>query len=171
MNINQLTRIIERGIISGGQTGVDRAALDAASSAGITTGGWCPPERAANDGEIGKKYPLTETAEERSYDASGIPRSLRTELNVRDSDATLVIVPEKSSIDPGTNLTISCAKEYNKPHLVIDPNSPDALDEIRKWITSNQIELLNIAGPAEEIFPGIYETSLKLLKKLFSTQG
>ena len=80
-------------IISGGQTGVDRAALKAAQDLGFPTGGWCPPGRLAEDGIIPDRFPLKETPDDRSKDAPHIPRSQRTEWNVRDSDATLLIIP------------------------------------------------------------------------------
>src|SRR2546430_15604495 len=79
-------------VISGGQTGVDQAALRAARDCGLAIGGWCPPGRECESGLIPLEFPLQETERERSPDAPDVPRSQRTELNVRDSDATLVIV-------------------------------------------------------------------------------
>src|SRR2546430_17536769 len=79
-------------VISGGQTGVDQAALRAARDCGLAIGGWCPPGRGCDSGVIPLEFPLQETERERSPDAPDVPRSQRTEWNVRDSDATLVIV-------------------------------------------------------------------------------
>jgi hypothetical protein len=108
-------------VMSGGQTGVDRAALRAARDTGLQMGGWCPPDRAADDGMVPKEFPLRETPEDRSPKAADIPRSLRTEWNVRDADATLVLVPASVGDDAGTNLTMRFAREYGRPYLVCDP--------------------------------------------------
>src|SRR6266851_4977853 len=95
-------------IISGGQTGVDRAALDVALELGIPCGGWCPKGRRAEDGRIPKRYPLVETP------TPAYP--VRTEWNVRDSDGTLVLARGQAS--GGTALTIEFATDYGKPCLV-----------------------------------------------------
>src|ERR1044072_8521121 len=90
-------------VISGGQTGVDQAALRAAEACGLEIGGWCPPGPESEDGAIPKRYPLRETPVERSRDAPDVPRSLRTEWNVRDSDAVLVLkAPSAQPLDPGS---------------------------------------------------------------------
>ncbi len=94
-------------IISGGQTGVDRAALDFAIKYNIECGGWCPKGRKAEDGEISLKYPLTET------NSTDYPK--RTKLNIQDSHATLILYLDK--FDPGTALTLKLCKEHNKPLL------------------------------------------------------
>src|SRR6516162_9418333 len=101
--------MIER-ILSGGQTGVDRAALDVAVELGLPCGGWCPRGRRAEDGPIPERYPLKETP----WD--GYPQ--RTERNVRDSDGTLVLTLGQA--DRGTTLTIELAHKKRKPHLIID---------------------------------------------------
>lgn len=107
-------------IISGGQTGVDRAALDFALNNEIVCGGWCPKGRIAEDGQIHEKYPLQEASAE-SY-------SWRTELNVRDSDATLVLSSGK--IGNGTELTIKMAQKMRKPIFIIDlDNNNERLEE------------------------------------------
>lgn len=155
-------------IITGGQTGVDRAALDAAMAAGIEVGGWCPPGREAEDGPIPLKYHLKEAPMDASPAAPGIPRSLRTEWNVRDSDATLIIISEKSaSHDPGTQWTIKCAIKYRKPHLKIIADDADAKDKIKCWIAGNAIKVLNIAGLPESKEPGLYLKTFDLLTDLF----
>ena len=81
-------------VLSGGQVGIDRAALDAAMAAGLSCGGWCPPGRASESGPIPATYPLRETPEDRSPAAPEVPRSLRTDWNVRDADAVLVLLDE-----------------------------------------------------------------------------
>lgn len=156
-------------IISGGQTGVDRAALDAAMAAGVDVGGWCPPGREAEDGLIPLNYPLKETPKNASPDAPGIPRSLRTEWNVRDSDATLIIISGKSaSSDPGTQWTSDCAIKYRKPLLQIDADDTEATEKMKNWIASNSITVLNIAGQSESLVPGIYRKTFALLRELFT---
>lgn len=132
-------------IISGGQTGVDRGALDAAIHLGIPHNGWCPKGRKSEDGVIPKKYNLKE------MDVSYYWK--RTEQNVLDSDGTLIIPGNCES--KGTSLTIKLAKKYGKPTAVIPLDSPLALETFRAWINSMQIKTLNIAGPRESGSPGI----------------
>jgi hypothetical protein len=153
-------------IISGGQTGVDQAALDVALSLGIECGGWCPPGRLCESGIIPGKYPLVETPYERSEKAPGIPRSLRTEWNVRDSDATLILKPCDAPHDIGTEWTIKCAEEYGKPILIIDPYRNNSPQQIIRWLKENHFKTLNIAGPSESNSPGIYQKVFALLYNL-----
>lgn len=145
-------------ILSGGQTGVDRAALDYALKNNIVCGGWCPKDRLAEDGQIPKKYPLRE-ASAKSY-------SWRTELNVRDSDATLVI--SDGAIGNGTELTIKMAVSMQKPMMIIDLDKKDDYleEKFNNWLAENNVETLNIAGPRESSNPGIYEKAYQLLKQL-----
>ncbi len=145
-------------IISGGQTGVDRAALDVALELGIPCGGWCPKDRLAEDGRIPDKYPLKETTSKMA--------AVRTEKNVFEADATLVLTIGEPS--GGTRQTIECAKEHGKPHLMIDLGVTDTktVTKVKKWITSNGIATLNVAGPRESQQWGIYEKALKLLQQL-----
>src|SRR5262245_7420096 len=99
-----------RKILSGGQTGVDQAALRAAQKCGLSCGGWCPPGRECETGIIPLSFPLRETPRDRSPDAPEIPRSQRTQWNVRDSDATLILQPQSlEGQDPGTDWTKQCA--------------------------------------------------------------
>jgi len=157
-------------IISGGQTGVDRAALDAALAAGLAVGGWCPPGRASESGPIPLSYPLRETPEDHSPDAPDIPRSQRTEWNVRDSDATLILRPDGSMArDPGTEWTHQCALRFNKPLLESDPSSSQASGVIARWLLDHRLETLNVAGPSESTCPGIEALARSMLSKLFAS--
>ncbi len=143
-------------IISGGQTGVDQAALGAAASLGISIGGWCPPGRICDDGIIPSSFPLIETPNDRSPNAPDIPRSQRTEWNVRDSDGTLLFCRgELEAQAPGTGWTAECAKRYAKPLLVVDPTALADVPRIHHWIDSRSIHTLNVAGPSESTSPGI----------------
>src|SRR5438067_6879001 len=132
-------------IMSGGQTGVDRAALDVALEHGFACGGWCPKGRHAEDGPIPDCYPLQETPWE------GYPQ--RTEWNVRDSDGTLILT--RGEADRGTALTERLAKTQSKPCLVVDLAQPWDVEAVRQWIETNHIATLNIAGPRESSSPGI----------------
>jgi len=132
-------------IVSGGQTGVDRGALDAALYLGVPCGGWCPKGRRAEDGPIPLEYPLLET-ESASYPE-------RTERNVVESDATLIL-----SIDQptgGTKLTVDLAKKHAKPYLALELQSELAMDEACQWVAEQEIAVLNVAGPRESGCPGI----------------
>jgi len=112
---------------------VDQAALQAALDLGLKIGGWCPPDRLCADGKIPERFTLKETKYDRSTKAQHIPRSLRSEWNVRDSDATLVLSPLKE--DPGTEWTIECCKIYSKSCIRIDPFSKDIV-VTRNWLKS-----------------------------------
>ncbi len=108
-------------IVTGGQTGVDRAGLDAARKLGIKHGGWCPKKRKAENGIIPDCYQLKETESE-DY-------NVRTKYNIRDSDGTLIIVPSTPiSVTDGTILTISEVKEKKKPYFIIDLSDKKKLD-------------------------------------------
>jgi hypothetical protein len=148
-------------IISGGQTGVDQAALRAAEASGLELGGWCAPGRTSESGRIPDRFPLQETPEERSAKAPDIPRSLRTEWNVRDSDATLILrkvtQTQPMQRDPGTVWTFECAIFYGKPLLLCHLHDPEHTSSsmVRTWLKSLGVKTLNVAGPAESTQPGI----------------
>jgi hypothetical protein len=152
-------------IISGGQTGVDQAALRAARDSGLQIGGWCPPGRECEAGVIPAELPLKETELERSPNAPNVPRSQRTEWNVRDSDGTLVVRGSKGN--PGTEWTIQCAKRYKRPLLVCEVDDADAKDNIRRWLATNSIRTLNVAGPSEASSPRIGDLAYALLRSVF----
>jgi len=150
------TFLVEK-IISGGQTGVDRAALDMALALGIPCGGWCPKNRKSEDGPIPNRYPLRETG------STSYP--VRTAKNVQESDGTLVL-----TMGPpmgGTALTIKLAKEKRKPFLVFDLKNGGAPLFFRNWLLTNQIKILNIAGPRESECPGVYRQASEFLRALF----
>ena len=155
-------------IISGGQTGVDQAALAAAQDCGLSCGGWCPPGRACESGVIPLRFPLRDTPRERSAKAEDVPRSQRTEWNVRDSEATLILQPSDQGLhDPGTRWAISCANSYERPVVVVDPWDAEAGKKITYWIKTANIQTLNVAGPSERTVPGIGRKVHQLLVKVF----
>ena len=159
-----------RKVISGGQTGVDQAALRAAKDCGLEVGGWCPPGRESENGVIPAEFPLKETPSDRSREAPELPRSQRTEWNVRDSDATLVLAPgEENRRDPGTDWTLQCARRHARPSLVCDPYDPGAGSKIRKWLNAIPISTLNVAGPSEATSPGIGDRAYILFLEVFSS--
>jgi len=148
-------------VLSGGQTGVDRAALDVALEMGIPCGGWCPRGRRAEDGPIPDCYPLRETP------SAAYPE--RTELNVRDSDGTLVI--SRGRARGGTALTVSLARRAAKPVLVVDLERGADLAGVRAFLGQNGIRTLNVAGPRESEAPGIHDEASALLRELLSSSG
>ncbi len=147
-------------IVSGGQTGVDRAALDAAIALGVAHGGWVPRGRLAEDGPIAPAYTgLVESASERP--------ALRTALNVRDSDATLILA--RGAPRGGTALTARCAHSYGKPLLVVDLSRGDfavAVREIRRWLARTRPATLNVAGPRASEDPLIYARARRIVDAL-----
>ncbi len=175
-------------IISGGQTGVDRAALDAAIELGIAHGGWCPLGRLAEDGRIPERYQLCET-DSPEY-------AVRTERNVAESDTTLILF--RGWISGGTELTLRLAQRYGRPHLAVDLDAarnvsgtlrvprtdgtlrvprtdgtrsvPDTIAgpaEVRRWLEQERVEVLNVAGPRESQSPGIGALAREFLVTVF----
>jgi hypothetical protein len=154
-------------VLSGGQTGVDQAALRAAQDAGLAVGGWCPPGRECDEGVIPARFPLRETPQERSADAPDVPRSQRTEWNVRDADGTLLLWPTTVS-DPGSSWAERCAARYGKPSLACDPADVGAAARIREWLAAQpEIHVLNVAGPSERAAPGVGAHAYALLRRVF----
>jgi hypothetical protein len=132
-------------IISGGQTGVDRGALDAAIELGLPHGGWCPRGRLAEDGRIPDRYRLRESDSPEYH--------VRTMQNVMEADATLILCRGRPS--GGTELTLRLAKRHGRPHLVVDLDLVPDPAEVRGWLTGHDVQVLNVAGPRESQSPGI----------------
>ena len=149
-------------IISGGQTGVDRAALDAAISLGLEHGGFCPKGRIAEDGIIPAEYKMDEMDTEEYF--------ARTMKNVQCSDGTLIL--HQGEITGGTALTDEFCKIKKKPLLII--NILDVFKKIRvnftRWLATNTISILNIAGPRESEGQ-IYKSAKVILIKLLTDHG
>lgn len=144
-------------VISGGQTGVDRAGLDAAMEAGIPVGGYCPKGRLAEDGTIPERYPLTEL--------TGDDYPARTEKNVMESDGTLILNVGKLS--GGTELTLDYSRKHHKPCLVIQLDCGPETGPVIQWAKENPIRVLNIAGPRESKQPGLHDIAVAFLRCLF----
>jgi hypothetical protein len=150
-------------IRSGGQTGVDRAALDAAVLTGRPYEGWCPKGGWAEDflrpPGLLTKYPhLMETPSESPEQ--------RTDWNVRDSAATVVFVPDSKYCSRGTDFTIECAKKYGKPYCVIHYLDRGAIMGLKNMISQlGDEQSLNIAGPRESEHPGAYDLCLAIFIK------
>ena len=147
-------------IISGGQTGADRAALDFAIKQNIPCGGWVPKGRKTEDGTLPEKYKLQEmpTGE----------YAKRTEQNILDSDGTLIVSHEY--LTGGSALTEFLAEKHKKPCVHIDLNKlnqKEAAFIIGKWLQTNKIEVLNVAGPRAGKDPKIYQATLELLEAVF----
>lgn len=151
------TTAAEVRVVSGGQTGVDRAALDAAIALGLPIGGWCPRGRRGEDGPIPERYPLRETP--------NADYSERTEWNVRDSDATLIL--HRGPMSGGTRLTAELARRLGKPLLARDLAAPIDVRAIADWLVANHVRVLNCAGPRESGAPGIGEESQRIFAAVF----
>lgn len=148
-------------IITGGQTGVDRAALDTAISLGIDYGGYIPKGRKAEDGKIDEKYDKLTELDTEDYKA-------RTEKNAVESDATIIFTSGKPT--GGTAYTIKCLKKHKKEYLLIDikdKTDDEIITAIKYWLTTYKPEVLNIAGPRESKAPGIYKKVFEILKEAF----
>ena len=146
-----------RRIVSGGQTGVDRGALDAAISLGIEHGGWCPRGRLAEDGRIPDMYHLKETNSTEYW--------VRTERNVIDSDGTLII--HSGKLRGGTELTFRLARKHDKPCLLVDLQDDPSPVPARGWIAENRIEILNVAGLLHDIGKIGIRDEILLMRILF----
>lgn len=137
-------------IISGGQTGVDRAALDFAIERDIEHGGWIPFGRRTENGPLDARYALQETPDT-AYIA-------RTRLNVINSDGTLIV--NAGEITSGTLLTKSLTDSLNKPCFIFqveaDQDRASQVEALASFISEHNIETLNVAGPRESKCPGIY---------------
>jgi len=147
-----------RRIISGGQTGADRAALDTAIRLGVDHGGWVPRGRRAEDGPVPMKYSLQETT------TANYPE--RTEMNVRDADATLIV--SRGRLTGGSLLTQGMARKHGKPCLHVDLADGDvdsASEKVRIWLVGNGVEVLNVAGPRAGSDTEVYRLTSLLLER------
>lgn len=145
-------------VITGGQTGVDRAALDTAVMLGIVTGGWCPAGRLAEDGPLPEAYPLEETPSS-TY-------SQRTQWNVRDSDGTLILTA--GAMGGGTALTARAAERAKKPMHIVDLDVSTSTTDALAWMAAEGIQTVNVAGPRESNAPGVYDRATSFLHEFFS---
>ena len=157
MKLNKIKKII-----SGGQTGADRASFDFALENGFEIGGFVPKGRLDEDGRISDKYPnLIETETENPAE--------RTGLNVKSADATLILSHGK--LKGGSLLTLQFAKKYKKPFLHIDFSAlplEQAIEKTQKWLDSIDCKTLNVAGSRASEDSEIYEKATKFLQKLFA---
>jgi len=140
-------------LVSGGQAGVDRGALDAAIACELPHGGWCPRGRRAEDGVIPPRYELEEHAS-RNYPG-------RTLQNVLDSDATLLL--NRGSLSGGTALTQRLAKEHGKPWLLVALDQDPDPGSVLTWLDEHAVNILNVAGPRESGSPGIAELAREFI--------
>ena len=143
-------------IMSGGQTGVDRAALDAALRHGINCGGWCPAGRLDEFGKIPDHYPIQELKDGRFTE--------RTLQNVKDSDGTVVIYP--GQLRGGTEQTVRFCSELQRPYQLIDAlkiSADGALELTCDFVHMNNIGVLNVAGPRQSEWPKGYDYAFRAL--------
>jgi hypothetical protein len=150
-------------IISGGQTGVDRAALDVALKHGIKCGGWCPAGRLDELGRIPERYPVKKL--ERGSFAE------RTLQNVKNSDGTVIFYFR--NLAGGSEHTLRCCSEQAKPHRVIDAAEipeKDAANVIVDLVRDHNVSVLNVAGPRQSEWPAGYDYAFLALD-LFLTRS
>jgi Circularly permutated YpsA SLOG family len=150
--------LLER-IVSGGQTGVDRGALDAALGFGFPCGGWCPMGRLAEDGPIPERYPVVELA--------GGDYRARTRKNVQDADGTLILA--FGAPKGGTLETLRDCLRFGKPHLIVDASAVpagDAAEQALLFVRENAIRVLNVAGPRASGWPGARDYAEAALRAL-----
>lgn len=148
-------------IVSGGQTGVDRAALDVALELSLGCGGWCPKGRRAEDGPLDNRYPLRETPLRRY--------GQRTDWNVRDSNGTLILF--RTQVDGGTGLTWERARSRGRPCRRVDLDQDPRTAPVMSWIRRHRIRILNVAGPRESSSPGVYDRAKAFLVTLLEERS
>lgn len=151
-------------IISGGQTGVDRAALDAALAAAFSCGGWCPADRKAEDGPIPERYPMSFLTERGNR--------LRTVKNVQMSDGTAILFNQ--SLSGGTKLTRDMCIREKKPFIVLDAMQitvERAVKAVLRFIDENEISVLNVAGPRLSGWPEGYGFALAVVGGVIGVVG
>lgn len=153
-------------LVSGGQSGVDRAALDVAVQLALPYAGWCPKGGLAEDfpeppGLLAVYPRLRETPTARFAE--------RTRWNVRDSDATLVLtLADALDRSNGTRMAVDHAAALGRPTLVVDTETSDAPDAIREFLS--RFGLVNVAGPRESNAPGIYDAAVRVLTEALATR-
>lgn len=150
-------------VVSGGQTGADRAALVAAIALKVPHGGWCPRKRRAEDGPIPPQFQLQET--------STVDYPTRTEWNIRDSDGTLVFT--FGTLDGGSALTVRSALRQQKPCLYLDLDTIDdaeAAAQVLAFVWKSAIKVLNVAGNRESKAPGIASRVEKIMTLVLSAK-
>ena len=145
-------------IVSGGQTGADRVALDWALEHNVPCGGWCPKSRKAEDGPIDAEHPLKET--------SSVAHIQRTEWNVRDSDATVLFSIAPISTD-GSKKTVEFAGEHKKPCLHLCAGDQASAEKPRVFLEEHRVRVLNVAGARASNEPGVGEFVVRTLDKAF----
>jgi hypothetical protein len=146
-------------LVSGGQTGVDRGALDAALELGVPCGGWCPAGRLAEDGVVPARYPVSELR--------GAGYDERTRKNVEDSDGTLIVTFGRAS--GGTARTLEVCRELGRPHLIVDAASitlEEAVSRAVRFVREAGVGQLNVAGPRASGEPRGYEYAHALVREL-----
>jgi Circularly permutated YpsA SLOG family len=148
-------------IVSGGQSGVDRGALDAALHAGVPCGGWCPADGMAEDGAIDTRYGL-EPLPQGGY-------AERTRRNVEDSDATLILY--FGDLEGGTALTASCCEKVGRPLLLIDAlaiNPGQAAQKVQDFVVHHAVQRLNVAGPRASKTPAAHGYARRTVSRLLN---
>lgn len=148
-------------LVSGGQTGADRAALDWALDHGMACGGWCPRGRRAEDGPLDARYPLSETP--------SADYRQRTDWNVRDSDAT-VIFSLSRRLSGGSRETRECARRRRKPCLHLTPGA-DAPRLLRAFLQAHRPRVLNVAGPRASKEPQVGSFVRQVLDRVLGRQA
>ena len=139
---------------------MDRAALDVALELGFPCGGWCPKGRRAEDGVIPASYPLEE--------ASSPDYPVRTELNVQDSDGTLILTWGR--LAGGTLLTLKLARRLHKPYFVADMVQGGNATSVQEWARTKKVRILNVAGPREGEAPGIHARASSFLREILTVR-
>ena len=164
-----MSTIVE--IRSGGQSGADRGAMDAARECGVRVSGWCPAGGWAEDlpSPPGVRALFPQMVETPSHDVLQ-----RTEWNIRDSSCCIVLNTPQRGASPGTDAGYAFYEKYGKPHFAIEIGGirtiGEQLDDVRAWLNAldDDAIVLNVAGPRESEFPGVYEIARSLVTALLA---